>query len=61
VREAVSALQRLADASRTGARSSPRGRLSEAQWRVLDQIAEEDFMPSLVRAARARSAAAVSR
>jgi len=35
--------------------------LSDAQWRVLDQIASDDFMPSLFARNRACSPAAVSR
>ena len=62
VREAVSALQRLADAfAHRRAQLAQGAGLSEAQWRVLDQIAEEDFMPSLFARRRARSAAAVSK
>ena len=62
MREAVSALQRLADAfAHRRVQLAQGAGLSEAQWRVLDQIAEEDFMPSLFARRRARSAAAVSK
>lgn len=62
VREAVAALQRLAEAfARRRAQLARGAGLSEAQWRVLEQIAEEDFMPSLFARRRARSAAAVSK
>ena len=62
LRDAVSALQRLADAfAQRRAQLAQFAGLSEAQWRVLDQIAEQDFMPSLFARRRARSAAAVSK
>src|SRR5262245_17211127 len=62
VREAVAALQRLAEAfAHRRAQLAQGAGLSEAQWRVLEQIAEEDFMPSLFARRRARSAAAVSK
>ncbi|HTO54886.1 MAG TPA: MarR family transcriptional regulator [Myxococcota bacterium] len=62
LREALSALQRLADAfAQRRAQLAEAAGLSQAQWRVLEQIAEEDFMPSLFARQRARSAAAVSK
>jgi DNA-binding MarR family transcriptional regulator len=62
LREALSALQRLADAfaQRRGQLAEAAG-LSEAQWRVLEPIAAEDFMPSLFARRRAQSPAAVSK
>jgi len=50
---AVAALQRLADvfAERREQLAHSAG-LSEAQWRVLEEIASEDFMPSLFARAR---------
>jgi DNA-binding MarR family transcriptional regulator len=62
LREAVAALQRLADAfAERRAQLAQSAGLSEAQWRVLEQIAAEDFMPSLFARQRARSPAAVSK
>ncbi|HTO09221.1 MAG TPA: MarR family transcriptional regulator [Myxococcota bacterium] len=62
LREAVAALQRLADAfAQRRAQLARSAGLSEAQWRVLEQIAAEDFMPSLFARRRARSPAAVSK
>jgi len=59
---AVAALQRLADvfAERREQLAHSAG-LSEAQWRVLEEIASEDFMPSLFARRRSRSPAAVSK
>ncbi|HTO68733.1 MAG TPA: MarR family transcriptional regulator [Myxococcota bacterium] len=62
LREAVAALQRLADAfARRRAQLARGAGLSEAQWRVLEQIEAADFMPSLFARRRAQSAAAVSK
>ena len=62
LREALSALQRLADAfAHRRAQLARSAGLSEAQWRVLELIAEEDFMPSLFARRRAQSPAAVSK
>ena len=62
LREALAALQRLADAfAHRRAQLAHSAGLSEAQWRVLEQIAAEDFMPSLFARRRARSPAAVSK
>jgi len=62
LREALAALQRLADAfAQRRAQLARSAGLSEAQWRVLEQIAAEDFMPSLFARRRARSPAAVSK
>ena len=59
---AIAGLQRLADdfAERREQLSAEVG-LTPAQWRVLDEIASEDFMPSLFARRRAQSAAAVSK
>jgi DNA-binding MarR family transcriptional regulator len=62
LRDALSALQRLADAfAHRRAQLARSAGLSEAQWRVLEPIAAEDFMPSLFARRRARSPAAVSK
>jgi len=59
---AVAALQRLADAFAQRREQLARSAgLSEAQWRVLEEIAAEGFMPSLFARRRARSPAAVSK
>jgi DNA-binding MarR family transcriptional regulator len=59
---AVTALQRLADAFAVRREQLARSAgLSEAQWRVLEEIAAEGFMPSLFARRRARSPAAVSK
>ncbi len=62
LRSALAALQRLADAfAHRRAQLASSAGLSEAQWRVLEQIAADDFMPSLFARRRARSPAAVSK
>jgi DNA-binding MarR family transcriptional regulator len=62
LRDALAALQRLADAfAHRRAQLAQSAGLSEAQWRVLEQIAAEDFMPSLFARRRARSPAAISK
>jgi DNA-binding MarR family transcriptional regulator len=62
LRDALAALQRLADAfAHRRAQLAQAAGLSEAQWRVLEQVAAEDFMPSLFARRRARSPAAVSK
>jgi len=62
LRDALAALQRLADAfALRRAQLARFAGLSEGQWRVLEQIAAEDFMPSLFARRRASSAAAVSK
>jgi len=59
---AVAALQRLADAfAERREQLAHSAGLSEAQWRVLEEIASEDFMPSLFARRRSRSPAAVSK
>jgi DNA-binding MarR family transcriptional regulator len=62
LRDALAALQRLADAFAQRREQLARfAGLSEAQWRILDEIAAESFMPSLFARRRARSPAAVSK
>jgi DNA-binding MarR family transcriptional regulator len=59
---AVLGLQRLAELFERRRRQLAREvGLSDPQWRVLEQIASEDFMPSMFARARETSAAAVSR
>jgi len=62
VYRAIETLQRLAEVFdwRREQLASAAG-LSDAQWRVLEQIASDDFMPSLFARSRACSPAAVSR
>lgn len=62
IHEAIAALQRLSDlfAARREQIASEAG-LSVAQWRVLEEIATEHFMPSMFAERRAISAAAVSK
>ncbi len=59
---AIAGLQRLADdfAERREQLAGEVG-LTPAQWRVLDEIAREDFMPSLFARRRSQSPAAVSK
>jgi DNA-binding MarR family transcriptional regulator len=60
--DAIAALQRLADAFARRRGQLARGAgLSEEQWRVLDEIAAEDFMPSMFARRKAKSPAAVSK
>jgi DNA-binding MarR family transcriptional regulator len=60
--EAIASLQRLCEvfALRRRQLASEAG-LTEAQWRLLEEIADEDFMPSLFARRRDCTAAAVSR
>ena len=62
LRAALEALQRVSDAfvRRRGQLARGAG-LTEAQWRVLEQIAAEDFMPSLFARRREQTPAAVSK
>jgi len=62
VYRAIEALQRLAEvfAWRREQLASAVG-LSDSQWRVLDEIANDDFMPSLFARRRSCTPAAVSR
>ncbi len=59
---AIAGLQRLADdfAERRAQLAAEVG-LTPAQWRVLEEISSEDFMPSLFARRRAQSPAAVSK
>ena len=59
---AIAGLQRLADdfAERRAQLATEAG-LTPAQWRVLEEISSEDFMPSLFARRRAQSPAAVSK
>ena len=59
---AIAGLQRLADdfAERREQLGTEAG-LTPAQWRVLEEISSEDFMPSLFARRRAQSPAAVSK
>ena len=62
LRDALAALQRLADAFARRRLQVARGAdLTEAQWRVLEQIAAEDFMPSLFARRQEQTPAAVSK
>ena len=59
---AIAALQRLADAFARRRGQLARGAgLTEEQWRVLDEIAAEDFMPSMFARRKAKTPAAVSK
>ncbi len=59
---AVEGLQRLADVFDVRRRQLVRDAgLTDAQWRVLEEIGRDDFMPSLFARRRACTAAAVSR
>ena len=59
---AVEGLQRLTELFERRRRQLAReAGLSDPQWRVLEQIASEGFMPSMFARARETSAAAVSR
>lgn len=62
LREALEALQRVSDAfARRRAQLARGAGLTEAQWRVLEQIAAEDFMPSLFARRQEQTPAAVSK
>ena len=62
VHEAIGELQRLSELFQERRRQLAReAGLSEAQWRVLEEVAEEDFMPSMFARERACTPAAVSR
>ncbi len=62
LRAALSALQRLSDAFARRRGQLARGAgLTEAQWRVLEQIAAEDFMPSLFARRLEQTPAAISK
>jgi len=60
--DAIEALQRLAELFERRRQQLARAAgLSDAQWRVLEEIGHERFMPSLFARSRAMHAAAVSR
>ena len=62
IHRAIGALQRLAEGFALRRRQlAAEAGLTEAQWRVLDGIAAEDFLPSLFARQRDCSPAAVSR
>jgi DNA-binding MarR family transcriptional regulator len=62
VHGAITQLQRLAELfRRRRVQLAQAAGLTEEQWRVLEQIATEHFMPSLFARSRETSAAAVSR
>ena len=62
VHEAIAALQRLTDLFRLRRSQLARAALlSEQQWHVLEEIAAEQFMPSMFARGREQSPAAVSR
>jgi DNA-binding MarR family transcriptional regulator len=59
---AIEALQRLSELFQTRRRQlAEEVGITESQWRVLEEIAEEHFMPSLFARERRRTPAAVSR
>lgn len=59
---AIAGLQRLTELFRLRRQQLAReAGLSEAQWHVLEQIAADEFMPSMFARGRAQSPAAVSR
>ena len=59
---AIEGLQRLTELfERRRAQLAREAGLSDAQWRVLDEIGREDFMPSLFARSRETHPAAVSR
>jgi len=62
VHRAIAALQRLSEAFLERRRQlAAQVELSESQWRLLEEIAGEDFMPSMFARRRDRTPAAVSR
>jgi DNA-binding MarR family transcriptional regulator len=59
---AIAALQRLSELFQTRRRQlAEQVGITESQWRVLEEIADEHFMPSLFARERQRTPAAVSR
>ncbi|MBD06733.1 MAG: hypothetical protein CME24_20595 [Gemmatimonadetes bacterium] len=59
---AISSLQRLSEAFSTRRQQlAAEAGLTEAQWRVLEEVSGEDFLPSMFARQRAITAAAVSR
>lgn len=62
IREAIQCLQQLTDLFRRRRRALAAAvGLSEAQWRLLEEIAGDGFMPSLFARRQSRTPAAVSR
>ena len=62
LRAALAALQRVSDAFARRRSQLARGAgLTEAQWRVLEEIAAEDFMPSLFARRQEQTPAAISK
>jgi len=62
VHGAIESLQRLAELFGERRRALAReAGLTETQWRVLEEVAGEDFMPSLFAEQRSRTPAAISR
>lgn len=60
--EAIRVLQELADVfEKRRQQLAAEAGVSDLQWRVLEQVAEEDFMPSLFARSRSQSPAGVSR
>jgi DNA-binding MarR family transcriptional regulator len=59
---AIAALQRLSELFQTRRRQlAEEVGITESQWRVLEEIADEHFMPSLFARERQRTPAAISR
>jgi DNA-binding MarR family transcriptional regulator len=62
IHSAIQALQRLAELFELRRRQlAAEVGIGETQWRLLEEVAEEDFMPSLFARRRECSAAAISR
>ena len=62
IHRAIASLQRLADVFRERRRQLAREvGLSEAQWRMLEEVADDGFMPSMFARRRDCTPAAVSR
>jgi DNA-binding MarR family transcriptional regulator len=62
IHEAIRSLQRLTDLFRERRRDLARGGdLTEAQWRLLEEIAGKEFMPSMFARRQACAPSAVSR
>jgi DNA-binding MarR family transcriptional regulator len=62
IHRAIEALQRLADAfARRRRQLAASADLTEAEWRLLQEVEDEDFMPSMFARRRACTPAAVSR
>jgi DNA-binding MarR family transcriptional regulator len=62
IHDAIRALQRLAELFELRRRQlAAEAGIGETQWRLLEEVAEEDFMPSLFARRRECSPAAISR